>query len=31
MFVYWYRGAIDEVRFYDRALTEDEVAQLASQ
>ena len=29
-FLYWYRGAIDEVRFYDRALTEDEIAKLAS-
>jgi hypothetical protein len=30
-FLYWYRGAIDEVRFYDRALTDDEIGQLASQ
>lgn len=29
-FLYWYRGAIDELRFYDRALTEDEIAELAS-
>ncbi len=29
MFVYWFRGAIDEVRFYDRALTPEEVATLA--
>jgi hypothetical protein len=30
-FLYWYRGTLDEVRFYDRALTDDEVVALASQ